>query len=142
MERFTHMIVVIAAFVIPGRAALSQRHSAHMAIKTTGKTYAPLKHAEPSSSYEKHLKPSAYTCNDPIARKHPSVSLIDGEFSKDFLPTMVHGGTSEILLSKISCLHQVFDPAGQKLKTDFHEDKINEFQPQWLNSPEIEAALK
>src|SRR5262245_49057858 len=138
MERFTHMFVVIAAFGSPGRAVLSQQHSALTAIQPTGKPYATLKHAEPSSNYEELLKPSAYTCNDPKDRKHPSVSLIYGDFSKDFLPTLIQSGTREILLSNISCLY----PAGQKVKIDLHEDKSNEFRPQWLDSPEKKAAPK
>jgi len=88
-----------------------------------------LKHAEPSSSYEKHLNPSAYTCNDPIARKQPSVSLIDGEFSKDFLPTIGHAGTSEILLAKFSCLYRAFDPAVQKVKPTSMKIRLLNFSP-------------
>jgi monoterpene epsilon-lactone hydrolase len=110
-------------------------------ITETGDTYVTLKDAEPYYLYEKVLGPSADAYADRQDQKHPYVSPVYGNFSKGFPPTLIQGGTREILLSNFVRLYQALDTAGQTVKLDLYEGMPHVFQGDAYELPESKTAL-
>jgi acetyl esterase/lipase len=81
-------------------------------VTRTGDTEFTLEHAEPNYLYERHSKNAAGAFADPRDQKHPYASPVFGDFSKGFPPTLIQGGTKEILLSGFVRLYQALDTAG------------------------------
>jgi len=71
-------------------------------VTRTGDTEFTLQRAEPNYLYDQHSKNAAGAYADPKDQKHPYVSPVYGDFSKGFPPTLIQGGTKEILLSASS----------------------------------------
>ncbi len=110
-------------------------------ITDTGDSYVTLKHAEPSYLYDKTLRPAADAYADPKDQKHPYVSPVYGDYTKGFPPTLIQGGTKEILLSNFIRHYQALDTAGQTVKLDLYEGMIHVFQVAIHDSPESKTAL-
>jgi acetyl esterase/lipase len=110
-------------------------------ITETGDTYQTLKHAEPHYLYDMHLRPAAQAYAEPKDQKHPYVSPVYGDYSKGFPPTLIQGGTKEILLSNFVRHYQVLDAAGQRVKLDLYEGMNHVFQASISTSPESKTAL-
>jgi acetyl esterase/lipase len=110
-------------------------------ITETGDTYQTLKHAEPHYLYDRHLRPAAHAYAAPKDQKHPYVSPVYSDYSKGFPPTLIQGGTKEILLSNFIRHYQALDVAGQTVKLDLYEGMNHVFQATIPNSPESETAL-
>jgi acetyl esterase/lipase len=110
-------------------------------ITETGDTYQTLKHAEPAYLYETGLKPHADAYADPKDQKHPYVSPVYGDYSKGFPPTLIQGGTKEILLSNFVRHYQALDTAGQIVKLDLYEGMFHVFQVMLYGAPESNIAL-
>ncbi|HXJ17793.1 MAG TPA: alpha/beta hydrolase, partial [Candidatus Polarisedimenticolia bacterium] len=111
-------------------------------ITETGDTYVTLKDAEPQYLYETLMRPSANAYADPKNQKNPYVSPVYGDFRKGFPPTLIQGGTKEILLSCFVRLYQALDTAGQTVKLDIYEGMPHVFQIKLSTSPESVTALK
>jgi epsilon-lactone hydrolase len=86
-----------------------------------GDTFFTLKNADPLPL----LKPllllayaAAYA--NPSDQKNPYVSPVYGNFSRGFPPTLIQGGTKEILLSDSVRLYQALDQAGIPVKLDIY----------------------
>jgi acetyl esterase/lipase len=62
-----------------------------------GDTYITLRDAEVFYTYETLLAPSALAYADAKDHKHPYVSPVYGDFTQGFPPTLIQGGTKEIL---------------------------------------------
>ena len=110
-------------------------------ITETGDTYQTLKHAEPHYLYDRHLRSAAQAYAVPKDQKHPYVSPVYGDYSKGFPPTLIQGGTKEILLSNFIRHYQALDVAGQTVKLDLYEGMNHVFQVNIPNSPESKTAL-
>jgi acetyl esterase/lipase len=110
-------------------------------ITETGDTYQTLKHTEPHYLYDRHLRPAAQAYAAPKDQKHPYVSPVYGDYSKGFPPTLIQGGTKEILLSNFVRHYQALDLAGQRVKLDLYEGMNHVFQASISNSPESKTAL-
>ncbi len=110
-------------------------------ITETGDTYTTLKDAEPFYTYERHLANSAAAYADPADQKHPYVSPVYGDYSKGYPPTLIQGGTKEILLSNMVRHYQALDTAGQVVKLDLYEGMMHVHQVFAAGSPESELAL-
>ena len=111
-------------------------------ITETGDTYETLKLAEPTYTYEKHLKHSADAYADPKDQKNPYVSPVYGDYTKGFPPTLMQGGTKEIFLSNFIRLYQTLDLTGRTLKLDLYEGMPHVFQAFIPDSPESKMALR
>ena len=81
-------------------------------ISETGDTYVTLRDAEPYYTYEHVLGPSARAYASAGDHKHSYVSPVYGDFTQGFPPTLIQGGTKEILLSSFIRLYQALDQAG------------------------------
>ena len=93
-----------------------------------GDTFTTLEDAEPFLVYELHIENSADAYADPADQKNPYVSPVYGDFSKGYPPTLIQGGTKEILLSGFIRLYQAIDVAGQPVKLDLYEGMPHVFQ--------------
>jgi monoterpene epsilon-lactone hydrolase len=65
-----------------------------------------------------------------------------GDFSKGFPPTLVQGGTREILLSGFIRLYQTLDIAGRTVKLDIYEGMPHNFASRIPEAPESKLARK
>lgn len=111
-------------------------------ITETGDTYVTLKDADPSFTYSSLLGPSALAYADAIDQKNPYVSPVYGDYSIDFPPTLIQGGTKEIFLSNFVRLYQAMDTAGQTAKLDLYEGMPHVFQALLPDSPETVIAME
>lgn len=109
-------------------------------VTRTGDTEFTLAHAEPNYLYEKHSIKAAGAYADPKDQKHPYASPVYGDFAKGFPPTLIQGGTKEILLSGFIRLYQVLDTAGQTVKLDIYEGMTHNFASRIPESPEGKVA--
>jgi monoterpene epsilon-lactone hydrolase len=111
-------------------------------VTRTGDTEFTLQHAEPDYLYDQHLKNAAGAYADPKDQKHPYVSPVYGDFSKGFPPTLIQGGTKEILLSGFIRLYQALDTAGQTVNLDIYEGMPHNFASRIPDAPEAKVARK
>lgn len=111
-------------------------------VTRTGDTEFTLAHAEPNYVYEKHSIKAAGAYADPKDQKHPYASPVYGDFSKGFPPTLIQGGTKEILLSGFIRLYQALDTAGVAVKLDLYEGMPHNFASRIPEAPESKVARK
>lgn len=97
-------------------------------LTTPGDTYTTLKDAKPLYLLDLHIKNSLDAYADPADQKNPYVSAVYGDFSKGYPPTLIQGGTKEIVLSSFIRLYQAIDTAGQDVKLDLYEGMPHVFQ--------------
>lgn len=109
-------------------------------VTRTGDTEFTLAHAEPNYLYEKHSKKAADAYADPKDQKHPYASPVYGDFSKGFPPTLIQGGTKEILLSGFVRLYQALDNVGLTVKLDLYEGMPHNFAQRIPDAPESRLA--
>lgn len=105
-----------------------------------GDTYSTLKNADPYLSYDLFLKKAASAYADPHDQKNPYVSAVYGNFSKGYSPTLIQGGTREILLSEFVRLYQGLDQADIPVKLDIYEGMPHVHQILY-KTPESKIAL-
>ncbi len=110
-------------------------------VTGTGDSYISLRDAEPFYTYEHILGPAALAYADASDHKNPYVSPVYGDFSKGFPPTLIQGGTRELLLSDFVRLYQALDRAGQTVKLDLYEGMPHVFIPTMPNSMESRYAM-
>jgi acetyl esterase/lipase len=111
-------------------------------LTRTGDTEFTLAHAEPNCVYEKHSIKAAGAYADPNDQKHPYASPVYADFSKGFPPTLIQGGTKEILLSGFVRLYQALDTAGQNVKLDIYEGMPHNFASRIPESSEARVARR
>jgi len=111
-------------------------------VTQTGDTYHTLQDHELHYIYPQLLQHSANAYADPADQKHPYVSPVYGTFTADFPPTLIQGGTKEILLSGFVRLYQNIDTVnGHHAKLDLYEGMWHVFQGNH-ELPETQAALR
>ena len=111
-------------------------------ISRRGDTLVTLADAEVFYTYESVLGPASLAYADPGDHMHPYASPVYGDFSKGYPPTLIQGGTKEILLSGIIRLYQAIDQAGQIVKLDLYEGMPHVFPPILPKSKESRVAMK
>lgn len=111
-------------------------------LTSSGDTDFTLQNADPSFLYDRHLKNAAAAYANLEDQKNPYASPIYGDFSKGFSPTLIQGGTKEILLSGFVRLYQALDAAGQSVKLDLYEGMVHNFPTRIPDSPEGKLARK
>ena len=110
-------------------------------VTQNGDTYFTLKDADPLLTNNQLLKNSADAYANPIDQKNPYVSPVYGNFSKGFPPTLIQGGTKEILLSDFVRLYQALDQADVPVKLDIYEGMPHVFQYILIKTPESDISL-
>jgi len=109
-------------------------------LTASGDTSYTLKNADPILSYDAFLKNSAHAYADPKDQKNPYASPIYDNFTKGYSPTLIQGGTKEILLSDFIRLYQALDQNKIPVKLDIYEGMPHGFQ-YYYKAPESKLAL-
>ncbi len=109
-------------------------------ITTTGDSLQTLADFDPTLAPER-LTWSADVYAAPENQKNPYVSPIYGDYSKAFPPTLIQGGTREILLSDFVRLYQAIRGGGHEAVLDLYEGMPHVFQSLTPDSPESRTAI-
>lgn len=106
-----------------------------------GDTYFTLRNADPFLTNDSERKMAGAYAN-PSDQKNPYVSPVYGNFSHGFPPTLIQGGTKEMLLSDFVRFYQALDQAGIPVKLDIYEGMPHVFQTFFLhNTTESNVAI-
>ena len=84
---------------------------------------------------------SAQAYADPADQKNPYVSPVYGDYSKPFPPTLIQGGTRELLLSGFVREYQAIRSGGHEAVLDLYEGMPHIFQGTTPDSPETRTAI-
>lgn len=106
-----------------------------------GDTYFTLKDVDPYLSYDSFLRNVADAYADPADQNNPYVSPAYGNFSQGYTPTLIQGGTREIILSDFIRFYQALDQAGIPVKLDLYEGMPHVFQTFFHNTTESNIAV-
>ena len=112
-------------------------------VTRSGDSYHTLKNADPfiTSDSDLMFKNMADAYANPSDQKNPYVSPVYGNFSKGFPPTLIQGGTKDILLSDFIRLYQAIDQADIPVKLDIYEGMPHDFQVLLHNTTESNTSL-
>jgi monoterpene epsilon-lactone hydrolase len=105
-----------------------------------GDTFFTLEDADPFLSNDLEIKMAGAYAN-PSDQKNPYVSPVYGDFSNGFPPTLIQGGTKEMLLSDFVRLYQALDQADIPVKLDIYEGMPHVFQTFLQNTTESNIAI-
>ena len=105
-----------------------------------GDTYFTLRDADPFLNVELE-KNMADAYANPSDQRNPYVSPAYSNFTNGFPPTLIQGGTKEMLLSDFVRLYQALDQASVPVKLDIYEGMPHVFQTFFLNTTESDIAL-
>ena len=108
--------------------------------KGIGGTFFTLRDADPFLSNDLAKKMAGAYAN-PSDQKNPYVSPVYGNFSEGFSPTLIQGGTKEMLLSDFVRLFQALDQADVPVKLDIYEGMPHAFQAFFHNTTESNIAI-
>ncbi len=109
-------------------------------ITTTGDSLQTLADFDPSLAPER-LAWSANAYAAPDDQKNAYVSPVYGDYSRAFPPTLIQGGTREILLSDFVRLYQAIRGGGHEAVLDLYEGMPHVFQSLTPGSPEARTAI-
>ncbi len=73
--------------------------------------------------------------------KNPYASPVHGDYSAPFPPTLIQGGTRELLLSDFVRLYRALTDGGQEAILDLYEGMPHVFQARYPDIPETRAAV-
>jgi monoterpene epsilon-lactone hydrolase len=110
-------------------------------VTRIGDTYTTLRDADPFLSEVTMLENMANAYANTSDQKNPYVSPVYGNFSSGFPPTLIQGGTKEMLLSDFVRLYQALDQAGIPVKLDIYEGMPHAFQASFQNTTESDLAI-
>lgn len=108
-------------------------------VTESGESYCTLKSADPVLQMSE-LKVAAAAYAVPAEQKNPYVSPVYGDYGKDFPPTLIQGGTREILLSGFVRQYRAIDAAGGVAVLDLYEGMPHVFQTMLAGTPESDAS--
>ena len=109
-------------------------------VTDSGDTYCTLASADPVLSLAP-LTASAAAYAPIAEQKSHYVSPVYGDYTKGFPPTLVQGGTREMLLSNFVRQYQAIAQAGGTAVLDLYEGMPHVFQSSMAGSPESDAAF-
>jgi epsilon-lactone hydrolase len=110
-------------------------------VTRSGDSYHTLKNADPLMASDLMFKNMADAYVNPSDQKNPYASPVYGNFTKGFPPTLIQGGTKEILLSDFIRLYQAIDQADIPVKLDIYEGMPHVFQVLLHNTTESNTSL-
>jgi monoterpene epsilon-lactone hydrolase len=108
-------------------------------VTVIGDTYYTLRDADPFLNSGLEKLADAYA--NPSDQRNPYVSPVYGNFTTGFSPTLIQGGTKEMLLSDFVRLYQALDQANIPVKLDIYEGMPHDFQFFLYNTTESDMAL-
>ncbi len=109
-------------------------------ITYTGDSYLTLSRVDPVLDLDSS-KWGADVYADPKDQKNPYVSPVYGDYAKAFPPTLIQGGTREMLLSNFVREYQVIRGGGHEAVLDLYEGMPHVFQGSVPNTPETRTAI-
>lgn len=110
-------------------------------VTGVGDTYFTLSNADPFITNDSQRNMAAAYADQP-EQKHPYVSPVYGNFTSGFPPTLIQGGTKEMLLSDFVRLYQALDQADIPVKLDIYEGMPHVFQTFFFhNTTESNTAI-
>ena len=110
-------------------------------VTRIGDTYITLRNADPLIPETTTLKNMADAYANISDQKNPYVSPVYGNFSNGFPPTLIQGGTKEMVLSDFVRLYQALDQASIPVKLDIYEGMPHVFQVFFHNTTESNTAI-
>jgi epsilon-lactone hydrolase len=110
-------------------------------VTRSGDSHYTLKNDDPFIPSDLMFKNMADAYANPSDQKNPYASPVYGNFTKGFPPTLIQGGTKEILLSDFIRLYQAIDQADIPVKLDIYEGMPHVFQVFLNNTTESNASL-
>ncbi|MFB5600132.1 MAG: alpha/beta hydrolase [Nitrososphaeraceae archaeon] len=110
-------------------------------VTVSGDSYYRLNNTDPILPSTHLFENMSMAYANPLDQKNPYVSPVYGNFSKGFPPTLIQGGTSEIMLSDFVRLYQAIDKLDIPVKLDIYEGMPHDFQIFLSNTPETYTAL-
>ena len=119
-----------ALYLMSPSIDLTQQGDSYLTIATLDPVLDPL-----SSSW------GAEAYANPRDQKHPYVSAVYGDYSKPFPPTLIQGGTREMLLSNFVREYQAIRSGGHVAVLDLYEGMPHVFQASVPNTPEARTAI-
>jgi epsilon-lactone hydrolase len=122
---------------LPGAAVLLSPWSD---VTGRGDSYMTLAAFDPVLCYE-DLKICAAAYAAPEDQRHPYVSPVYGDYSKPFPPTLIQGGTRELLLSDFVRLYQAIRSGGNQATLDLYEGMPHASYQLAPNAPEVRASF-
>ena len=78
---------------------------------------------------------------DPQDQKNPYISAVYGDYAKTFPPTLIQGGTREMLLSNFVREYQAIRSGGHEAVLDLYEGMPHVFQGSVPDAPETRTAI-
>lgn len=109
-------------------------------VTQQGDSYQTLSSVDPILDRESSAwGASAYA--DPQDQQNPYVSAVYGDYSKAFPPTLIQGGTREMLLSNFVREYQAIRSGGHVAVLDLYEGMPHVFQGSLPNTPEARTAM-
>lgn len=105
-----------------------------------GDSYMTLAGFEPMLTYA-DLKVCADAYAEPGEQHHPYVSPIYGDYSRPFPPTLIQGGTRELLLSDFVRHYQAIRHGGHEATLDLYEGMAHGYHTLAPHSPEVRATF-
>lgn len=109
-------------------------------VTQQGDSYQTLSSVDPVLDPES----SAWGANayaDPKDQTNPYVSAVYGDYGKAFPPTLIQGGTREMLLSNFVREYQAIRGGGHEAVLDLYEGMPHVFQGSIPNAPETRTAV-
>jgi monoterpene epsilon-lactone hydrolase len=110
-------------------------------VTGTGDTYTTLRNDDPLIPEMTMLENMANAYANISDQKNPYVSPVYGNFSNGFPPTLIQGGTKEMILSDFVRLYQALDQASIPVKLDIYEGMPHVFQVFFHNTTESNIAI-
>ena len=109
-------------------------------LTNKGDTFTTLAAADPTLDL-KTLAADAAAYAAPADQTNPYVSPVYGDFSKPFPPTLIQGGTREVLVSANIRLYQAIRGGGHEAVLDLYEGMPHVFQGLVPNAPETKTSI-
>ena len=109
-------------------------------ITTQGDSYGTIGSADPVLD-PASLGWSAQAYADAADQKNPYASPVYGDYTKAFPPTLIQGGTHELLLSDFVREYQAIRAGGHEAVLDLYEGMPHVFQASVSTTPEARTAI-
>ena len=109
-------------------------------VTQQGDSYLTLAHIDPVLDPDSSAWGAAAYA-DPQDQKNPYVSAVYGDYSKAFPPTLIQGGTREMLLSNFVREYQAIRGGGHEAVLDLYDGMPHVFQASVPNTPEARTAI-
>jgi monoterpene epsilon-lactone hydrolase len=109
-------------------------------LSGAGDTRVTLAEADPIL-FPEGIQPGIDAYAPPADQKNPYVSPVYGDFTKGYPPTLIQGGTKELLLSDMVRLNRAIKQAGGNSDLELYEGMPHGFLTLMINAPEGKAAM-